>query len=146
MSNNLREVARREWEIWKRWIRGEHVGVQAEYIRKGHLVLEHDGELIDLGPCSLEDLRLIAFVAQEAYIRLPSKRGRSRTTPGTLARVRNLTRAFWQASEDPARRARSVFGRSVPVGVHGVVAGSEQVLGTAHALDPKPPEAGPVLP
>lgn len=142
MRNNLREGARREWEIWKRWARGEHVGVQAEHIRKGHLVLENDGHLIDLGPCSLEDLRLLAFVAQEAYIRLPSKRGRSKTTPGTLARVRNLTRAFWQASEDPARRTRSVFGRpSVAVGVDSVVAGSEKVLGAAHALDSVSPEA-----
>lgn len=119
--NNLRE--------WREWLFGPGgVAIEVEYIPEGHLMLEQDGALIDLGPCSLEDLRMIAFVAQEAYVRLPSKRGRSKTTPGTLARVRNKTRQFWQASEDPSKRKRRVPGRSsesVAVGVDGVVARSE---------------------
>lgn len=81
------------------------VGVPVEAIPAGHLLLEHDGDLLDLGPCTLEDLRMIAFVAQEAYVRLPSKRGRSKTTPGTLARVRNVTRQFWQRSVGPEYRS-----------------------------------------
>jgi hypothetical protein len=113
VRNNLREAVAREWEIWKRWIGGRHVDIETVHVRKGHLMLEHDGVLIDLGPCSLEDLRLIAFVAQEAYIRLPSKRGRSKSTPGTLAKVRTLTKGFWQASENPGNRVRRVPGRSV---------------------------------
>lgn len=130
MSNNLRAGVAREWEIWKRWVRGEHVGFETVDVRKGHLHLEHDGVLVDLGPCSLEDLRLIAFVAQEAYVRLPSKRGRSKSTPGTLSRVRNVTRQFWQASEDPAKRVRRVPGRpSVAVGVDDVVSLGDRVSG-----------------
>lgn len=96
-------------------------------------MLEHDGALIDLGPCTLEDLRLMAFVAQEAYIRLPSKRGRSKTTPQALARVRNITRQMWQESENPDNRRRWVPGRSVgesvAVGEDGVMSGSERVVG-----------------
>lgn len=109
MRNNLR----REWEIFRRWLAGRHVDIETVHVRKGHLHLEHNGVLIDLGPCSLEDLRLIAFVAQEAYIRLPSKRGRSKSTPGTLAKVRTLTKGFWQASEDPSKRVRHVPGRPI---------------------------------
>lgn len=128
MRNNLRAWLGREWEAWRRWVRGEHVGISVEYVREGHLMLEHEGALIDLGPCSLEDLRLMAFVTQEAYIRLPSKRGRSKTTPGTLARVRNKTRQFWQASLDPENLRRRVLGReSVAVGVDHVV-GRRQVV------------------
>lgn len=86
--------------------------VPVERVVKGHLMLEHEGALMDLGPCTLEDIRLIAFVAQEAYIRLPSKRGRSKSTPKTLGRVRNITRQMWKASEDPDNRRRRVPGRT----------------------------------
>ena len=125
MDNNL-SWWRREVELWKSWWRGD-TGVEVERVRKGHLMLEHDGALIDLGPCTLEDLRLIAFVSQEAYIRLPSKRGRSKTTPVALARVRNITRQMWQNSENPDNRRRRVPGRSdeasVAVSVDDVVTG-----------------------
>lgn len=97
---------------WRAWLLGEGgVVVPYERVKEGHLLLEHEGALLDLGPCSLEDLRMVAFVAQEAYVRLPSKRGRSKSTPGTLSRVRNLTHAMWQATLDPDnRRRRRVFG------------------------------------
>lgn len=94
---------------WKAKVFGEGgVIVPYERVKEGHLMLEHEGALLDLGPCTLEDLRLIAFVGQEAYIRLPSKRGRSRSSAQTLGRVRNLTRQFWQASLDPSNRQRRI--------------------------------------
>jgi hypothetical protein len=94
---------------WRAKIFGEGgIIVPYERVKEGHLMLEHEGALLDLGPCTLEDLRLIAFVGQEAYIRLPAKRGRSRSTPQTLGRVRSLTRQFWQASLDPDNRLRRV--------------------------------------
>lgn len=108
MRNNLRA----EWEGWRRWLFGKHREIETVHVRKGHLLLEHDGTLIDLGPCTLEDLKLIAFVAQEAYIRLPSKRGRSKTTPTALARVRNITNQFWTRSENPSNRSSLIVGRS----------------------------------
>lgn len=92
---------------WRAKVFGEGgVIVPYERVREGHLMMEHEGALLDLGPCTLEDLRLIAFVTQEAAVRLPSKRGRSRATPQALSRVRNLTRQFWQASLDPDNRRR----------------------------------------
>lgn len=143
MRNNLRRLAAREWEDWKVWLLGRHVHVPAERVREGHLMLEHEGALIDLGPCTLEDLRLIAFVTQEAYIRLPSKRGRSKTSPMALGRVRNVTRQFWEASLDPDNLRRRVPGReadeSVAVSVDGVVTSGEPVIGRAEkrvSLDP----------
>lgn len=136
---------------WRAWLFGEGgYCVPYERVVPGHLMLEHEGALLDLGPCTVEDLRLIAFVSQEAYVRLPSKRGRSKSTPGTLSRVRRITNQFWQASLDPEnRRVRRILGGrlcdgscSVAVGENGVATSGEQVSvsgshETDQALDPE---------
>jgi len=124
------KIVKWTWADWKLWFLGTRdVWVPAEKVRKGHLMLEVDGALVDLGPCTLEDVKMIAYVSQEAYARLK----RSKVTPKTLAKVRRLTHDFWVASENPDNLRRVVPGlarkcdceKSVAVGEHIVVSGGE---------------------
>lgn len=70
--------------------------VPTESLPKGHIILiSSEGAITDLGPCDLEDLRLTAYVAQEAYNRLPAKRSR-RVRTNTLGRVRSFTDTIYK--------------------------------------------------
>lgn len=75
------------------------VKVSVERLPRGHaLLVRADGSVVDLGVCTDEDVKLLAYVAQEAYVRLSGRKTRLDNT--TLGRVRELTRRFYRASKD----------------------------------------------
>lgn len=61
-----------------------------------HIVWIHGGKAVDLGPATLEDLKLMAYVSQQAYIRLPTKK--NAISPNTLSRARALSRRMYDAA------------------------------------------------
>lgn len=62
-------------------------------LRPGHAVwLSPDGDVVQLGALTVEDMRLLAFVTQEAQTR---HRG-GRATPAALSRCREMA-AQWYA-------------------------------------------------
>ena len=62
-----------------------------------HIVWVHDGQIVDLGSISLEDLKLMAYVSQEAYVRLPARK--TATKSNTLSRVQAITRRMYDAAK-----------------------------------------------
>lgn len=82
-------------------------------LRSGHAVwVSPTGEAVDLGRLTLEDARLLAFVAQEAQTR---HRG-GRATPLALSRSRELTARWYgrlkaHADAEATRSAQRDAGR-----------------------------------
>lgn len=84
------------------WLRKKTVRVETTSLPLGHAILvQKDGVVLDLGPCSVEDVELIAAVASEAYVRFSAmKRKPGRVTTKNLGRVREVTRVFQLALKD----------------------------------------------
>lgn len=84
--------------------------VPTTQLRAGHAVwISPAGEAVDLGRLTLEDARLLAFVAQEAQTR---HRG-GRATPAALSRSRELTaRWYGQLKAHAVARADAEATRS----------------------------------
>jgi len=85
--------------IGARWSRGTVKVAQAR-LKDGHLLLVQEGKVVDLGECTLEDLKVLSYVTQEAYGRLTVKRRKHGASTVTLARVKNFADRLYSRAHE----------------------------------------------
>ena len=67
-------------------------------LEEGHIYWLNNGNVVDLGPASVEDLRLAAYVTQEARIRLPGRK--TSASIATLTRVDSFIKKMYKKAKD----------------------------------------------
>lgn len=73
------------------------VKVPTEKLTPEHLFWMHEGTLVDMGAVSVEDLKLLAYVTQEAKGKLPTRKNTASLR--TLSRANSLAQRMFDASK-----------------------------------------------